>query len=99
VVVLLNNNTLGMVRQWQTLFFGCRYSNTSLERRTDYVKLVEAFGATGMRVSTLEELEPALEKAFAAKGPVLIEAAIDQDEKVLPMIPPDGTIKDIILKA
>lgn len=99
VVVLLNNNTLGMVRQWQTLFFGCRYSNTSLERRTDYVKLVEAFGATGMRVSTLEELEPALEKAFAAKGPVLIEAKIDQDEKVLPMIPPDGTIKDIILKA
>ncbi|NLZ64701.1 MAG: biosynthetic-type acetolactate synthase large subunit [Lentisphaerae bacterium] len=99
VVVLLNNNALGMVRQWQTLFFGCRYSNTSLERRTDYIKLAEAFGATGLRVTTLKQLEPALKKAFAASGPVLIEAVIDQDEKVLPMIPPGGTIKDIILKA
>lgn len=99
VVVLLNNNALGMVRQWQTLFFNRRYSNTSLERRTDYVKLAEAFGATGLRVSALEQLEPALKKAFAASGPVLIEAVIDPDEKVLPMIPPGGTIKDIILKA
>jgi acetolactate synthase-1/2/3 large subunit len=99
VVVLLNNNALGMVRQWQTLFFNRRYSNTSLERRTDYVQLAQAFGASGLRVSSLEELEPALATAFAASGPVLIEVTIDPDEKVLPMIPPGGTIKDIILKA
>lgn len=99
VIVLLNNNTLGMVRQWQTLFFDKRYSNTSLERRTDYVKLAEAFGAKGTRVTTLDQLDKAVKDAFAAEGPVLIEAVIDQDEKVLPMIPPGGTIKDIIVKA
>ena len=99
VIVLLNNNTLGMVRQWQTLFFDKRYSNTSLERRTDYVKLAEAFGAKGIRVTKLDQLDKAVKDAFAAVGPVLIEAVIDQDEKVLPMIPPGGTIKDIIVKA
>ena len=99
VIVLLNNNTLGMVRQWQTLFFDKRYSHTSLERRTDYVKLAEAFGAKGLRVTKLEQLDKAVKDAFAAKGPVLIEAVIDQDAKVLPMIPPGGTIKDIIVKA
>jgi acetolactate synthase-1/2/3 large subunit len=99
VVVLLNNNSLGMVRQWQTLFFDKRYSNTSLERRTDYVKLAEAFGAKGIRVSQLDQLDQAISDAFAAEGPVLIEAIIDSDEKVLPMIPPGGTIKDIIIKA
>lgn len=99
VIVLLNNNALGMVRQWQSLFFAKRYSNTSLERKTDYIKLAEAFGAKGIRVKKLEELDAAVKAAFAAKGPVLVEAVIDEDEKVLPMIPPDGTIKDIILKA
>ncbi len=99
VIVLLNNNALGMVRQWQTLFFDKRYSNTSLERHTDYVKLAEAFGAKGMRVEKLAELEGAVKDAFAAQGPVLIEVVIDEDDKVLPMIPPGGTIKDIILKA
>ncbi len=99
VVVLLNNNALGMVRQWQTLFFDHRYSNTSLNRRTDYVKLAEALGAKGLRVSELSQLEEAIAEAFATNGPVLVEAVIDEDEKVLPMIPPGGTIKDIILKA
>jgi acetolactate synthase-1/2/3 large subunit len=99
VIVLLNNNALGMVRQWQSLFFAKRYSQTSLERQTDYIKLAEAFGAKGFRVKKLEELDKTVKAAFAAKGPVLIEAMIDEDEKVLPMIPPDGTIKDIILKA
>ena len=99
VIVLLNNNALGMVRQWQTLFFDKRYSQTSLARKTDYIKLAEAFGAKGMRVKKLEELDAAVKAAFAAKGPVLIEAVIDEDDKVLPMIPPGGTIKDIILKA
>ena len=97
VIVLLNNNALGMVRQWQAMFFEQRYSNTSLARRTDYVRLAEAMGAVGFKVDTLSQLEPALAKAFAETGPVLIEVTIDQDAKVLPMIPPNGTIHDIIL--
>ena len=99
VVVLLNNNALGMVRQWQTMFFGQRYSNTSLARRTDFAKLAEAMGVCGLKVSRLDQLEPALDRAFAETGPVLVEVTIDQDDKVLPMIPPNGTIRDIILKA
>ncbi len=98
VIMLLNNQALGMVRQWQSLFFDKRYSNTSLERRTDYVMFAKAMGADGLRVSSLDQLAPALEKAFSAKGPVLVEAVIDHDQKVLPMIPPGGTIKDIILR-
>jgi len=99
VIVVLNNNALGMVRQWQTMFFGQRYSSTSLARRTDYTRLAEAMGATGFKVATLGQLEPALAKAFAETGPALVEVTICNDDKVLPMIPPNGTIRDIILKA
>ncbi|MDD3694380.1 MAG: biosynthetic-type acetolactate synthase large subunit [Lentisphaeria bacterium] len=99
IIVLMNNNTLGMVRQWQTLFFDKRYAHTSLERQTNYIKLAEAFGLEARQVSELPDLQPALEQAFAAKGPFLLELIIDQDDKVLPMIPPGGTINDIILKA
>lgn len=98
IVVLLNNNALGMVRQWQTLFFEKRYSNTSLNRKTDYVALAEAFGAKSKRITNLEHMKETLEWAFKQDGPVLIEAVIDNNEKVLPMIPPNGTINDIILK-
>lgn len=98
VIVLMNNGVLGMVRQWQTLFFGKRYSNTVLDRKTDFVKLAEAFGARGCRVSTPEEFEKAFVDAFSAKGPVVIEAMIDKDEFVLPMLPPGGSIDDIIVK-
>lgn len=97
-VVVLNNGTLGMVRQWQTLFYGCRYSNTTLERKTDFVALAKAFGADGAKISNLSELEEAVAVAYEAKKPYLLECAIDIDEKVLPMIPPGGTINDIILK-
>ncbi|MFA6815218.1 MAG: biosynthetic-type acetolactate synthase large subunit [Lentisphaeria bacterium] len=99
VIVLLNNNVLGMVRQWQTLFFDHRYSHTSLDRQTNYLKLADAFGACAIQVRELNELEDAIKKAFEVKGPVLIDVRIDPDEQVLPMIPPGGTIKDIILKA
>jgi len=99
VIVVMNNGVLGMVRQWQTLFFEKRYSNTTLNRKTDFVKLAEAFGATGYRITDLSELSKVMEKAFAAEGPVLVDAIIDRDEKVLPMIPPGGTINDIILEA
>lgn len=99
VIVLLNNNTLGMVRQWQTLFYGCRYSNTSLNRKTDYVQLANAFGMQAERLSDFAKLDETIQRALASCGPYLIEAIIDPDEKVLPMIPPNGTINDIILKS
>lgn len=98
VIVVLNNNALGMVRQWQTLFFEKRYSHTTLNRKTDYVKLAEAFGLKGFKISSLEEQNDVFDKVFAESGPILVEVMIDSDEKVLPMIPPGGTIKDIILK-
>ncbi len=98
VIVLMNNNALGMVRQWQTLFFDKRYSNTTLDRKTDYIALAKAFGAQGKRLSKIEDIKSTIEWAFKQDGPVVIEAVIDSDEKVLPMIPPNGTINDIILK-
>jgi acetolactate synthase-1/2/3 large subunit len=99
VILLLNNGVLGMVRQWQTLFFQKHYSNTMLDaRQTDFVKLAEAFGAKASRALTLEELDEALEKAFSCDGPYLIDCAIDKDEFVLPMLPPGGSMDDIIVK-
>ncbi len=97
VIVLMNNGVLGMVRQWQTLFFGKRYSNTVLtSRKTDFVKLAEAFGAEGMRATTREEFEKCFKYALTAGGTVVIDTYIDKDEFVLPMLPPGGSIDDII---
>ncbi len=97
VIVLMNNGVLGMVRQWQTLFFGKRYSNTVLtDRKTDFVKLAEAFGAEGVRVSTPDELEAAFKSAVSSGKTVVIDTLIDKDEFVLPMLPPGGAIDDII---
>ena len=99
VILLLNNGVLGMVRQWQTLFFDKHYSNTTLDaRQTDFVKLAQAFGAQASRALTLEELEAALDQAFACDGPYLIDCAIDKDEFVLPMLPPGGSMDDIITR-
>ena len=96
VIVLMNNGVLGMVRQWQTLFFGKRYSNTVLERKTDFVKLAQAFGAKAARAATTEEFEAAFQEAMAHDGPYLIDTLIDMDEFVLPMLPPGGSMDDII---
>ncbi|MBR7141349.1 MAG: biosynthetic-type acetolactate synthase large subunit [Clostridia bacterium] len=96
VIVLMNNGVLGMVRQWQTLFFGKRYSNTVLERKTDYMALSKAFGGNGYVATTPEEFEEAFVKALNADGPVVIDTRIDKDEFVLPMLPPGGAIDDII---
>lgn len=96
VIVIMNNGVLGMVRQWQTLFYGKHYSNTTLNRQTDFVKLAEAFGARAMRVSTKEELEKAAEEAFSYGGTFLIDCLVDCNEFVLPMLPPGGSIDDII---
>ncbi len=98
VVLLLNNGVLGMVRQWQTLFFDKHYSNTVLDRATDFVALSKAFGADGIRVTDLDGLDSALSTAFKSDGPYLIECIIDKDEFVLPMLPPGGSMDDIITK-
>ena len=98
VILLMNNGVLGMVRQWQTLFFNGHYSNTVLERKTDFVALAKAFGANGEKVDTIDELDTALERAFTSDGPYLIDCRIDKDEFVLPMLPPGGSMDDIITK-
>lgn len=98
IIVVINNGVLGMVRQWQSLFFDARYSCTTLNRKTDFVKLAESFGAAGMRATTPEEYESCIEKAFTYTTPVLIDCTIDCDERVLPMIPAGGSINDIILR-
>ena len=98
VILLMNNGVLGMVRQWQTLFFDKHYSNTILNRKTDFPALAKAFGAEGEAVSTVEQLDAALEKAFSHNGPYLIDCRIDKDEFVLPMLPPGGSMDDIIVK-
>ena len=97
-IVLLNNGVLGMVRQWQTLFYGERYSNTVLGRKTDFMKLAEAFGAKGYRVATPEAFRKAFSEASKGEGTHLIEVLIDKDEFVLPMLPPGGSIDDIIVE-
>ncbi len=98
VILIMNNGVLGMVRQWQTLFFEKHYSNTVLERKTDFVALAQAFGAKGSRAFTLDELDSALEEAFNCDGPYVIDCAIDKDEFVLPMLPPGGSMDDIIVR-
>ena len=98
VILLMNNNTLGMVRQWQTLFYDKRYSQTTLNRKTDYVQLAQAFGARGRVVRTAEDIRPALREAFAAAGPVLLDCRIGIDDKVLPMIAPGKSFDSIITK-
>jgi acetolactate synthase-1/2/3 large subunit len=98
VILLMNNGVLGMVRQWQTLFYNKHYSNTVLERKTDFTALAKAFGANGEAVSTPEELDAALKRAFKTEGPYVIDCKIDKDEFVLPMLPPGGSMDDIITK-
>ncbi len=95
-IVLMNNGALGMVRQWQHLFFEKRYAHTVLDRKTDFVKLAQAFGAEAQRVCTPEEFEAAFTQAIGRPGPTLIEVVMEMDEFVLPMLPPGGSVEDII---
>jgi acetolactate synthase-1/2/3 large subunit len=97
IIVLLDNNALGMVRQWQKVFYEGRFSQTTLNRKTNYADLARAFGADGYRAATMTELEKALSDALKKQTPALIHCTIDSDERVLPMIPPGGTLEDIIL--
>ncbi len=96
VVFVMNNRVLGMVRQWQKVFYDNRFSATDPKRRTDLVKLAEAFGCAGMRISKVREVEPVVKAAFAAGGPVVVDCCISPDANVLPMIPPGGTVDEII---
>lgn len=96
VVIIMNNGVLGMVRQWQTLFYDKHYSNSTLNRQTDFVALAKAFGADGVKVETLEELDDALNKAFSEESIFIIDCKIFEDEFVLPMLPPGGSMDDII---
>lgn len=99
LVVLLDNNALGMVRQWQDVFFEKRHSQTILNRKTNYVKLIEAFGGTGFRVTNMKELTDSLAKALKIDdGPVLLHCIIDGEANVLPMIPPNSSVDEIINK-
>lgn len=96
VVVVMNNSVLGMVRQWQKLFYGSRFSQTDPHRATDFVKLANAFGVEGMRITKPEEIKPVLQKAFDLKKPVVVDCVISPDVNVLPMIPPGKTIAEIV---
>lgn len=95
-VIVMNNNALGMVRQWQSLFYEARYSQTTLDRATDFVKLAEAFGGVGFRVEKREELDDVLKEALAVNKPVIIDYRIDSDNKVFPMVAPGAPIHQII---
>ena len=97
VVVILNNGVLGMVRQWQNMFYDRRYSQTTLNRKTDFPAVAAAFGAAGYSAQSLPQLEEILDR-LPEKGPAVIDCRIGMDEKVFPMIPPGGTVKDIITK-
>lgn len=96
VVIVMNNTVLGMVRQWQKLFYGKRFSQTDPHRQTDFVEVAKAFGLNGMRIHNDSEVEDVLKKAFESDSPVVVDCMISPDENVLPMIPPGKTVDDMI---
>ena len=97
IIVIFNNGTLGMVRQWQTLFFGKRYSQTTLDRGPDFMKLADAYGLEGTRVDTMAAFTEAFERACAARRPCIIECLLDIDEMVAPMVAPGSPIDSFCL--
>ena len=96
-IVVIDNGVLGMVRQMQNLFYNKVYSNTTLDRKTDFVKLAEAFGAKGYRATDAEEFREAFTKAYNEEGPTVIDLIIDKDDMVLPMLRAGGTFDHLIL--
>lgn len=97
VTVIMNNSVLGMVYQWQTMFYDKHYAATTPHRKTDFVKLAEAFGARGVRCTNLAEFKTALTEALAADGPTLIDCVIDCEERVLPMVPAGKSVRDYVI--
>lgn len=98
-VLVMNNAVLGMVREWQRLFYGCRFSNTNIERKTDFVKLAEAFGAKGLRITEKAQIRETLGEAMAWDGPCIVDCVTDRDDELYPIIPPGGGAQDIIFCA
>ncbi len=98
ITIILNNSVLGMVYQWQTEFYGHRYSNTAPERKTDFARVIEGFGGHGFRADTMEEFEDAFEKALTFDGPTWIDCRISPEDKVLPMIPSTKGLEDMLFE-
>jgi acetolactate synthase-1/2/3 large subunit len=103
-VVILNNSFLGMIRQWQELFYNERFCDSCLRHSSgqyypDFVKLADAYGAVGMRISDPKELRPKLEEAFAIPRPVLIDVIVTENEKVYPMVPAGAAISDMLVES
>ena len=98
IVIVFNNNSLGMVRQWQDLFYNKRFSETTLNRETDFVKLAEAFGGRGYRIASKKELDSVLKEAIEINEPVIIDFVISNNEKVFPMVAPGAPINEIIME-
>jgi acetolactate synthase-1/2/3 large subunit len=97
-IVILNNNFLGMVRQWQQLFFDKRYSQTCMELPIDFIKLAEAYGANGLRASKPEEVEEVIRQALAMPGPVIMEFKVSREENVMPMVPAGAGLNEMVLR-
>ncbi len=97
-IIVMNNQVLGMVNQWQRMFYGQRYSHSSTKGCTDFVKLAEAMGVAGLRVTKPEELSMILEKALQMEGPVLVDVLLPATEDVLPMVPPGGRLDQMVLR-
>jgi len=96
-VAILNNGFLGMVRQWQELFYGRRYSHTRMDVAPDFVRLAEAYGALGLRATRPEEVRPLIEKALAHPGPVLMDFQVAPEEGVYPMVPAGAPLTKMLL--
>lgn len=96
-VIVMNNNSLGMVRQWQQIFYDRNYSHVDMDWRPDFVKLAEAYGATGLRARHPAELSMVLEQGLSTPGVVVMDIIVEGEENVFPMVPPGGGIADMVL--
>ncbi|HCS13378.1 MAG TPA: acetolactate synthase 3 large subunit, partial [Zetaproteobacteria bacterium] len=97
-VILLNNGYLGMVRQWQEMFYESRYSQSYFDSLPDFVKMAETYGGTGIRVDSLEELSPALDKALASHDQfIILDVAVSKEENVFPMVPAGAALNEMVL--
>ena len=96
-IVVMNNNSLGMVRQWQEIFYQRNYSSVDMEWTPDFVKLAEAYGAVGLRVTHPAELAAVLEKGLATPGVVVMDVVVEPEENVYPMIPPGAGLTEMVL--
>ena len=97
IIVIMNNHVLGMVRQWQDMFYDKRFSQTTIDRGTDFVKLAEAFGAVGFNLTNKADVEETLKKALSLNRPVVINCEINRDLKVFPIVPPGAALEDLIV--